>query len=27
VKNIQALRGYDVRQYQVVLRGKRNGAR
>ena len=23
VKNIQALRGYDVRQYQVVLRGKR----
>jgi Fe2+ or Zn2+ uptake regulation protein len=27
VKNIQALRGYDVRQYQVVLRGKRQGAR
>ena len=27
VKNIQALRGYDVRQYQVVLRGRRNGAR
>jgi Fur family iron response transcriptional regulator len=27
VKNIQALRGYDVRQYQVVLRGKRNGTR
>lgn len=27
VKNIQALRGFDVRQYQVVLRGKRNGAR
>jgi Fur family iron response transcriptional regulator len=27
VKNIQALRGYDVRQYQVVLRGKRNVAR
>jgi Fe2+ or Zn2+ uptake regulation protein len=23
VKNVQALRGYDVRQYQVVLRGKR----
>jgi Fur family iron response transcriptional regulator len=27
VRNIQALRGYDVRQYQVVLRGRRNGAR
>jgi len=23
VKNVQALKGYDVRQYQVVLRGKR----
>jgi Fur family iron response transcriptional regulator len=27
VKNIQALRGYDVRQYQVVLRGKRQSNR
>jgi Fur family iron response transcriptional regulator len=27
VKNVQALRGYDVRQYQVVLRGKRQGPR
>jgi Fur family iron response transcriptional regulator len=27
VKNIQALRGYDVRQYQVVLRGKRQAPR
>lgn len=27
VKNIQALRGYDVRQYQVVLRGKRQSTR
>ena len=27
VKNIQALRGYDVRQYQVVLRGKRQASR
>jgi Fur family transcriptional regulator, iron response regulator len=27
VKNIQSLRGYDVRQYQVVLRGKRQSNR
>ncbi len=27
VKNVQALRGYDVRQYQVVLRGKRQSNR
>ena len=27
VKHIQALRGYDVRQYQVVLRGKRQSNR
>ena len=27
VKNIQALRGYDVREYQVVLRGKRQAPR
>ena len=27
VKNIQALRGFDVRQYQVVLRGKRQSNR
>jgi Fe2+ or Zn2+ uptake regulation protein len=27
VKNIQALRGFDVRQYQVVLRGKRQSTR
>ena len=25
VKNIQGLRGYQVRQYQVVLRGKKQG--
>ena len=26
VKNIQGLRGYDVREYQVVLRGRRSGS-
>ena len=26
VKNIQALRGFQVRQYQVVLHGKRSGS-
>jgi Fe2+ or Zn2+ uptake regulation protein len=25
VKNIQGLRGFDVREYQVVLRGRRSG--
>ena len=27
VKNIQGLRGYDVREYQVVLRGRRSGTK
>jgi Fur family transcriptional regulator, iron response regulator len=27
VKNVDALRGFDVREYQVVMRGRRAGAR
>lgn len=27
VKNVESLRGYDVREYQVVLRGKKRGGR
>jgi Fur family transcriptional regulator, iron response regulator len=27
VKNVQALRGFHIRQYQVVLRGKKGSAR
>ena len=27
VKNIQGLRGFDVREYQVVLRGRRSGGK
>ena len=26
VKNVESLRGFDVRQYQVVLRGRKTGS-